>query len=114
MAQTPRDAERKKQSHGLTKNMKPTETPANNGKRQQPLAPATCYAARKNEIIEKPSGRQVAVVLASGCSRKQAGMMAAFAAQQMNHEMRRNQHNIKAEPPPVSGGEAQGKLSNEN
>lgn len=46
------------------------------------------YRAVKNEIRDQ-EGRQVAVVLASGCSRKDANMMAAFAAQQMNNEARR-------------------------
>lgn len=48
------------------------------------------YKARKNEIIDS-DGRQIAVVLPSNCSRKEAAMMAAFAAQQMNHEVRRKE-----------------------
>lgn len=48
----------------------------------------TVYRAVRNEIRDQ-DGRQIAVVLASGCSKKDANMMAAFAAQQMNNEARR-------------------------
>lgn len=46
------------------------------------------YRAVKNEIRDQ-GGRQIAVVLASGCSKKDANMMASYAAQQMNHEAQR-------------------------
>ena len=47
---------------------------------------------------------------------KTAAARKANAARWRNHKPKRvtATPNIKAEPPPVSGGEAQGKLSNEN
>lgn len=48
------------------------------------------YKARKNEIIDS-EGRQIAVVLPSNCSKKMAHQIAAYAAQQMNHEQRRKE-----------------------
>jgi len=45
------------------------------------------YRSRKNEIIDQ-DGKQIAVVLPSNCSRKAASKMAAYCAQQMNHELR--------------------------
>jgi hypothetical protein len=46
------------------------------------------YKSRKNEIIDS-EGKQVAVILPSNCSKKATHQMAAYAAQQMNHEERR-------------------------
>lgn len=50
----------------------------------------THYRAKKNEIVDE-AGRQVAVVLASGCTAKEAREMAAYCAQQMNHAARDKQ-----------------------
>lgn len=48
------------------------------------------YKSRRNEILDS-EGRQVAVVLPSACSKRDAALMAAFAAQQMNHEARKKE-----------------------
>lgn len=48
------------------------------------------YKARKNEIVDS-DGRQIAVVLPSGCTKKAAREMAAYCAQQMNHDARRKE-----------------------
>jgi hypothetical protein len=45
----------------------------------------TFYKAKGAEIVDE-TGKQIAIVLASNCSKKAARMMAAFCAQQMNHE----------------------------
>lgn len=45
------------------------------------------YKAKKNEIIDT-EGNQIAIVLAVNCTKREAKMMAAYAAQQMNHEQR--------------------------
>ena len=50
----------------------------------------THYRAKRNEIVDD-TGRQVAVVLASGCTAKEAREMAAYCAQQMNHAARDKQ-----------------------
>jgi len=54
------------------------------------MAERKIYKARKNEIVDQ-HGTQVAVVLPSGCTLKQARVMAAYCAQQMNHDERRKQ-----------------------
>lgn len=48
------------------------------------------YRARGNEILDS-SGRQIAVVLASSCTKKLAREMAAYAAQQANHAARKRE-----------------------
>lgn len=50
----------------------------------------TSYRARRNEILDE-TGRQIAVVLAVGCSKKLAAEMAAYAAQQANHAERQRE-----------------------
>ena len=49
------------------------------------------YKCRMNEIIDASSGQQIAVVMPSNCSKKAARQMAAFCAQQLNHEERRKE-----------------------
>ena len=46
------------------------------------------FRSRKNEIIDQ-HGNQVAVVLPTTCSKKDTYQMAAYAAQQMNHDAKR-------------------------
>lgn len=48
----------------------------------------TFYKARGQEVVDQ-DGRQIAVVLASGCTKKLAREMAAYAAQQANHDAQR-------------------------
>jgi hypothetical protein len=48
------------------------------------------YKAKGNAIVDA-TGRQVAVVLPTGCTKKLAREMAAYAAQQANHAERRRQ-----------------------
>ena len=45
------------------------------------------YKHKHNSIVDS-SGKQIAVVLPSNCTMREARAMAAFAAQQMNHELR--------------------------
>ena len=45
------------------------------------------YKHKHNTIVDS-SGKQIAVVLPSNCTMREARAMAAFAAQQMNHELR--------------------------
>lgn len=45
------------------------------------------YRARGNEIVDE-TGKQIAVVLPSNCTKKLAREMAAYAAQQANHAAR--------------------------
>ena len=45
------------------------------------------YKHKHNAIVDS-SGKQIAVVLPSNCTMREARAMAAFAAQQMNHELR--------------------------
>lgn len=49
------------------------------------LSAINMFKARKNEIIDE-TGKQIAVVIPSNCTRHEAEMMAAYAAQQMNNE----------------------------
>lgn len=44
------------------------------------------YKHKHNAIVDS-SGKQIAVVLPSNCTMREARAMAAFAAQQMNHEL---------------------------
>lgn len=46
------------------------------------------FKSVKNEIINTETGAQIAIVLATNCTKREAAMMAAFAAQQMNYELR--------------------------
>ena len=46
------------------------------------------YKAKNNEVVDQ-DGKQIAVVLPVNCSMKQAKVLAAYAAQQMNHDERR-------------------------
>lgn len=46
------------------------------------------YRARGNEIVDE-TGKQIAVVLPSNCTKKLAREMAAYAAQQANHHAAR-------------------------
>ena len=48
------------------------------------------YKHKHNAIVDS-SGKQIAVVLPSNCTMREARAMAAFAAQQMNHELRAKQ-----------------------
>jgi len=48
----------------------------------------TTYKAIRNAIVDSMTGKQIAVVLPTSCTRKDACAMAAFAAQQMNHQER--------------------------
>ncbi|VTU25151.1 hypothetical protein H4CHR_01537 [Variovorax sp. PBS-H4] len=48
----------------------------------------TTYKAKHNEIVDQ-DGKQIAVVMPVNCSMKDAKVMAAFAAQQMNRDERR-------------------------
>lgn len=48
------------------------------------------YKHKHNSIVDS-SGKQIAVVLPSNCTMREARAMAAFAAQQMNHELRAKQ-----------------------
>ena len=48
------------------------------------------YKRKHNSIVDS-SGKQIAVVLPSNCTMREARAMAAFAAQQMNHELRAKQ-----------------------
>jgi hypothetical protein len=50
----------------------------------------TTYKARGNEIIDD-TGKQIAIVMPTNGTLKAARMMAAFAAQQMNHEERKKE-----------------------
>lgn len=45
------------------------------------------YKHKHNAIVDS-SGKQIAVVLPSNCTMREEMAMAAFAAQQMNHELR--------------------------
>ena len=45
------------------------------------------YKHKHNSIVDS-SGKQIAIVLPSNCTMREARAMAAFAAQQMNHELR--------------------------
>lgn len=45
------------------------------------------YKAKGTEIVDE-TGKQIAILLCTNCSRKDGKMMAAFAAQQMNVELR--------------------------
>jgi len=45
------------------------------------------YKHKHNAIVDS-SGKQIAIVLPSNCTMREARSMAAFAAQQMNHELR--------------------------
>jgi hypothetical protein len=49
-------------------------------KKQHPI-----YKARGNEILDQ-TGKQIALILASGCTKKLAGEFAMHAAQQMNRK----------------------------
>lgn len=42
------------------------------------------YRAKNNTIVDE-NGKQIAVVLASGCTKKFAAMLAAAAAKEANH-----------------------------
>jgi hypothetical protein len=44
----------------------------------------TFYKAKGNEIVDE-TGRQIAVVIATACTKKLVREMAAYAAQQANH-----------------------------
>lgn len=46
------------------------------------------YRARGNEIVDE-TGKQIAVILPSNCTKKLAREMAAYAAQQANHHAAR-------------------------
>lgn len=56
---------------------------------------ASFYRAKGQEIVDE-SGKQIAVVLASGCTKKLAREMAAYAAQQANHAARAKELQAKA------------------
>lgn len=43
------------------------------------------YKAVRNTVVDALTGQQIAVMLPTHCSMKDARQMAAFAAQQMNH-----------------------------
>ena len=45
------------------------------------------YTHKHNAVVDS-SGKQIAIVLPSNCTMREARAMAAFAAQQMNHELR--------------------------
>lgn len=45
------------------------------------------FKARGNAIIEVGTGKQIAVVLPSNCTKNLAAKIAAFAAERMNQEM---------------------------
>ena len=45
------------------------------------------YTHKQNAVVDN-SGKQIAIVLPSNCTMREARAMAAFAAQQMNHELR--------------------------
>ena len=45
------------------------------------------YKHKHNAIVDS-SGKQIAIVLPSNCTMREARSVAAFAAQQMNHELR--------------------------
>ena len=55
------------------------------------------YKSKRNEIIDADTGEQVAIVMPSNCSKKAANAMAAYAAQQMNHEVRDRQRRMARE-----------------
>ena len=55
----------------------------------------THYRSRGAEILDQ-DGRQVAVVLASNCTKRLAREMAAYAAQQANHAERQKERNAAA------------------
>ena len=57
------------------------------------------YKHKHNAIVDS-SGKQIAIVLPSNCTMREARAMAAFAAQQMNHELRAKQ--LKASNAEVS------------
>lgn len=59
----------------------------------------TFYRAHNNSIVDQ-DGKQIAVVLPSGCTKKLAREMAAYAAQQANHaeQRKRREAEQKKEP----------------
>jgi ribosomal protein S11 len=50
----------------------------------------THYRAVRQSILDE-TGKQIAVVLASGCTKKLASEMAAYAAQQATHAAKRKE-----------------------
>lgn len=51
------------------------------------------YKAKGNEIVDQ-TGKQIAIILCTNCTKRDGRMMAAFAAQQMNIELR-NKEKLK-------------------
>ena len=63
------------------------------------------YKHKHNAIVDS-SGKQIAIVLPSNCTMREARSMAAFAAQQMNHELRAKKlkkSNGRGKPTAVGG-----------
>jgi hypothetical protein len=83
------------------------------------LAPATCYTERELLKLSNAELRSILKKLKiTGWLQADTSSMArqiVFRTEQRAKFQKLSAlYNIKAEPPPVSGGEAQGKLSNEN
>lgn len=68
---------------------------------------ALFYKSRKNMIFDS-TGKQIAVILPVNCTKQTANSMAAYVAQQMNHEQRDKargqQSNAQDQPREASAG----------